>query len=152
MHKILRFAALLFILIACSSENEVVETGLEQMLAKKGIKRETIDYLILKGDEASEAGDLKITMPNTIDTIWGSISSSRPYDLWHASGYRPLEFYTKGNSDKPVITLLVNESDACHIDSSERYRCLGLHEYLMRTRKMAKEMKQFPESDQGLYP
>lgn len=135
--------------------------------AKRGVKPETTSHLRFAGDESSNTAGVKLTiaMPETVETVWRSIVGSKRYGVWYASGYRRLEFHSKGSKD-PAAVLLVNESDQCFLsgdpdaayaeDSKRepvRFRCLGLHAYLMRIVSVAEENKRLPVGDDlGLHP
>jgi len=108
------------------NENSVSAPQLVQRLSDQSITYRNTDKIILRGSEGGYGASLAVTITEEflIQKIWDSIYQSRPYDVWAASGYRKLDFYKKGQKNGPVLTLMVNATDACHIEgTSERFRC-----------------------------
>lgn len=100
----------------------------------RGITYENTGKIILQGTEASVGSDIKIVINNScsIQEIWDTIYQSRPYSIWYASGYLPIEFYQDENSTIPVLILLLNESGAAHINGMDKsFYCPGLDKYVM---------------------
>lgn len=105
-----------------------------------GITHQNTGKIILRGDEASGTVGKDIVLDNLdefiIQDIWDTVHQSRPYDHWVASGYRVLEFYADADSDKPDITLYINETSATHTSKNgKRFRCPGLPELIRKIRK-----------------
>jgi len=116
-------------------------------LAEFGITPAKTARLRLIGSEA-DFGTTKVravvTDKETIQAVWGLIESAEPADVWHASGYRNVEFYLSQADGEPAAVLRVNAGDLCHVAGSRRYyydhqarktvglfRCAGLHRLLM---------------------
>ena len=113
-------------------------SGLIQMI------RQNTQRIVLTGSEADYGASLKVNITEKflIQDIWDRIYQSRPYDVWYASGYRQLDFYTRDQLTRPSLTLMVNASDACHIKgSSERFRCPGMDTVLMKLLKQEHERR-----------
>lgn len=131
------------VLTAGCAPNELVNE-----LAELGVTPATTVRLRFIGSEA-DFGTTKVrvvvTSEEAIKAVWQLIQEAEPADVWHASGYRQVEFYTPEGADKPVVVLLVNAGNLCHVAGSSRYyydpdagrmlglfRCPGLHSLLMK--------------------
>jgi|GEM_PF-4531310 len=107
-------------------------------MGAKGVSPSSVSRVRVLNDESGGVGAFDIPDPEDVDTIWRSIAISYPYDIWSASGYRQLAFYTPSSKESPALILYVNKTDGCWIhgytnpdDSPRRFRCLGLHEFIM---------------------
>ncbi|MBN4072051.1 hypothetical protein JYT83_01385 [bacterium AH-315-F18] len=128
-------------------------------LENRGATFDNTDYFVLVGDEAWPTKPrMKIVLPDNRKTIWRSIRSSMPTDVWYASGYLKLEIYS-AKTKKPITTLSINEADAVHIrdlisiDEPMRFRCLGLHAFLMRLHsRLIETNKSADGTDSGINP
>jgi len=120
---------------------------LVQKLANRSVTYENTERIVLTGSEGGYGSAVKVNITEEflIQDIWDRIHQSRPYNVWYASGYKELAFYTRGQENKPSLTLLVNESEACHIEgATERFRCPGINAVLHKLleheyQKMTKE-------------
>ncbi len=123
--------------------NELVEE-----LAERDVTPATTTRLRFIGSEA-DFGTTKVqvavTDKETIQALWQLIEAAEAADVWHAPGYRCVEFYTAEPADKPAAVVNVNAADLCHVAGSTRYyyspdaekmrglyRCEGLHGLIMR--------------------
>ena len=118
----------IFVLAGCA------KNGLVENMQSHGITHEITGKIVLRGSEPDVGSKIIVPIREQfiIQEIWDSIYQSRPYSVWYASGYRHLDFYNNENDSKPILTLLVNESGATHIQGTDkRFRCPGLEQYVM---------------------
>ena len=120
--------------------------GLVQRLSDQFVttRYRNTDKIVLTGSEGGYGASTTVTITAEflIQEIWDSIYQSRPHDVWYACGYRKLEFHQRGQGDEPVLTLMVNASDACHIEgTSDRFRCPGINAILEKLLKTEYEKR-----------
>jgi hypothetical protein len=116
------------VLTGCASSPELVQT-----LAERPITHMDTEKIVLTDSEGGCGASTSVTITELfiIQKIWDTIHQSRPYGVWCACGYRKLEFYRAGHPERPAVILLVNETDACHIEgTSRRFRCPGINAVL----------------------
>jgi len=116
------------LLVGCATSPALVRE-----LSSHSVTYRNTERILLTGSEGGYGRSVKVSITEhfIIQDVWDRIYQSRPYDVWYASGYRKLDFYPRGQPNKPSVTLMVNASDACHIQgSSERFRCPGMNTVL----------------------
>ena len=127
-------AALL--LPGCAANTLVAE------LADRGVTPKTTAKLKFVSSEGDLGGDVQVTTHDAevIDAVWTRVLSSKPTNHWVFSGWAKVEFYTGRKTEWPAATLLLNATDASHVETefhahydaeSNRMvglmRCPGLH-------------------------
>jgi hypothetical protein len=117
-------------------------------LAERDVTLETTTRVRFVGSEA-DFGTTKVhvvvTDAEKIKALWKLLDEAKPADMWHAPGYRSVEFYTRKAGEKPAAVVNVNDGDLCHVAGSTRYYystdakkmrglyyCEGLHELIMK--------------------
>jgi len=104
-------------------------------LARLGVTREKTRRMVLTDDEGGFGSKTRVEVaPDIRKAVWKAIAAAKPFSRIAASGYRRVEFYTTVDAAKPSAVLLVNSTDACHLQGQEvedSFGCTGLHELIM---------------------
>ena len=137
MKKAAYILPVLFLLAAGSG---CTSGSLVSRMKAYGVTHLNTSKIVLRGMEADVGSDVIVEIEEhfLIQEIWDTIYQSRPATIWYSSGFRQADFYAPGYPKKPAFTLLINESDACHIKGEkDRFRCPKLHALFMKLLKEA---------------
>lgn len=121
------------ILVKACGTGSIQTNRLIEHLEVSGVTASTTARIEVVGSEADFGPDVVavISDETTISRAWQSIAESKPTGLWYASGYRQLRFYSMLDGESPKAVLMLNESDAVHIQGDSplrRQMCVGLSE------------------------
>lgn len=107
-----------------------------------------LKFISSEGDFGSN-NSVIVENPDVIKSVWKSIYSAKPTDVWFASGFHQIEFYINNTQNNPSAVLRLNASDGAHLsgdlwyhlDSEKEgyyglWKCSGLNELV---RKYLKE-------------
>ncbi len=99
-----------------------------------------LKFISSEGDFGSNISVI-VENPDVIKSVWKSIYSAKPTDVWFASGFHQIEFYTNNTQNTPSAILELNASDGAHLsddlwyhlDSEKEgyyglWKCSGLNE------------------------
>jgi len=127
------------------SNRPIDRNHLVEALYSKGARPSTTEKLVLRGSEGGFGSDVNvvITDPGVISRVWTCILNSKNYGVFSACGYRKIEFYSAGDSDTPLATLILHcgTGDAAYLEGQDSfvwdttkggrdglYQCRGLNE------------------------
>jgi hypothetical protein len=58
---------------------------------------------------------------DVIKSVWTHIYSATPTNLWAASGFHRVEFYTSREAEQSAATLMLNATDAAYVEGNLWY-------------------------------
>lgn len=105
-------ACVLLLLTGCATNSLV------QRLKDHGVTPSNTAKLKFISSEGAFGGDVYVITedPEVIKSVWTRIYSATPTNFWVASGSHGVEFYTSKQAKQPAATVMVNGTDAAHLE------------------------------------